>query len=525
MNKYFDIVLTHLEQSTGKRATMPTAAKLVRNTAINGLAAVLSTFIAIALTSVLLDRLGSTEYGLWLVALTLTFDRGYFALLDLGYGTAALQKLSHKNSLSDPSLSTTIFSTLQRRYLYASVLGIFVILSGGYFILHHVATAGLSSAVWTLILIMITRLPIDMSHAANLVFLESRQMYIWIRTIEISSNLLWLSIVFFKPMGTLSIESLGIGSLVISVLQCAVSTRLRNALSEVKPQYTRDSSPELASEMWRVGKWVALQRLTAITYAQMDRLIIAFLIGIAAVGEYEIPYKIQALGVLVLSVVPSAIVPVAANFDLDIDREVISNLFHRGTRLAVIACVPPLLALNFSADDLIRLWVGADYVHLAGSVRLFTAWVFLAIFHVVGGNILVAMKKNRDLFFIALLSIAINLPTSIFLAKYWGINGVITGTLLGYVVAWIPYFRLEQKLFGAGPKVWFREILQPALIPIALQLVVITVLRSYMQSPRNFISVLFYNSVSIIIAWIVFYRFFMADIDKKSILSSLKKAK
>lgn len=504
---------------------MPTAAKLVRNTAVNGLAAVLSTFIAIALTSVLLDRLGSTEYGLWLVALTLTFDRGYFALLDLGYGTAALQKLSHKTSLSNPMLSTTIFSTLQRRYLYASVLGIFVILSGGYFILHHVSTAELSSAVWTLVLIMIIRLPIDMSHAANLVFLESRQTYIWIRAIELSGSFLWLLIVFFKPMGTLSIESLGIGSLVISVLQCSVSTRLRNVLSEVKPHYTQDSSRELASEMWVVAKWVALQRLTAITYAQMDRLIIAFLIGIAAVGEYEIPYKIQALGVLVLSIVPSAIVPVAANFDLDADRDVISNLFHRGTRLAVIACVPPLLALNFSADDLIRLWVGVNYVHLAGSVRLFTAWVFLAIFHVVSANILIAMRKNRELFFIALLSIAINLPSSIFLAKYWGINGVITGTLLGYIVVWVPYYRLEQKLFGAGLKVWFREILQPALIPIALQIVTITVLRSYMQSPRNFLSVIFYTSVSIAVAWIIFYRFFMADADKKSILSSLKKAK
>ena len=399
-----------------------------------------------------------------------------------------------------------------------------VILTCGYFILHHVATADLSSEIWVLIIIMIVRLPIDMSHAANLVFLESRQRYIWIRAIEVSSNLLWLSIVFFEPFERLSIKSLGVGSLLISMIQCLISIQLRNCLSEVKPRYTRDSSHELASEMWVVGKWVALQRLVSITYAQMDRLIIAFLIGIAAVGEYEIPYKIQALGVLVLSVVPSAIVPVAANFDLNNDREIISSLFHRGTRLAIIVCVPPLLALTFAADDLIRLWVGQDYVHLAGSVRLFTAWVFLAIFHVVGVNILVALKKNRELFLIGLLSITVNLPASIFLARYWGINGVITGTLLGYVIVWIPYFRLEQRLFGIGIKIWFSEILQPVIAPIALQLIVATIFQGYLQTPRNIFGVILYNSTSIGIAWAVFYFFFMEDKDKKSILSTLKKA-
>jgi len=503
---------------------MPTAAKLVRNTAVNGLAAMLSTAIAIALTSVLLSRLGTAEYGLWLVALTLTFDRGYFALLDLGFGTAALQRLSHNSSLTNSSFSTALFSTLQRRYLYSSAVGMFAILTGGYFILDHVATPDLSRGVWTLIAVMIIRLPIDMSHAANLVLLESRQRYIWIRSVELSSNLLWLSIIFFEPVGTVSITKLAFGSLLVSILQCFVSTLLRNTLSQVKPRYTRDSSPLLAKEMWIVGKWVALQRLAAITYAQMDRLIIAFLIGVAAVGEYEIPYKIQALGVLMLSVVPSAIIPVAANFDLDIDRESITNLFHRGTRLAVITCVPPLVALNFSADDLIRIWVGERYIHLSGSVRLFTAWVFLAIFHVVGGNILVAIKKNRELFYISLLSILLNLPLSIFLANYWGINGVITGTLIGYVVVWVPYFRLEQKLFGSGIRIWFKEILQPALIPIALQLITITTLRNLLTPPRNFFVVVSYCSISISVAWVVFYLFFMKDIDKKSIFASMKKA-
>lgn len=508
----------------GKAPIMPSAAKLLRNTAINGLAAVVSTAIAITLTSVLLSRLGSTEYGLWLIALTLTFDRGYFALLDLGYGTAALQRLSQTGSLTSASLSATLFSTLQRRYLYSAALGMFIISTGGYFLLNHVATPDLSRGVWNLVIVMVVRLPFDMSHATNLVFLESRQRYMWIRGVEVFSNLLWLATIFFEPVGSLSISNLAIGSLFISVLQCFISMQLRNALIEIKPRYSRNASPAIASEMWTVGKWIALQRLASVTYAQMDRLIIAVVIGIAAVGEYEIPYKVQAFGVLLLSVVPSAIIPVAANLDLNIDRESITALFHRGTRLSLIVCVPPLLAINLSADDLIRLWVGETFVHLAGSVRLFTAWVFLAIFHVVGANILVAVKKNRELFYISLLSILFNLPLSILLANYWGMNGVITGTLIGYVVVWIPYFRLEQKYFGAGITAWFTEILQPIIVPVVIQIVMVTALRGLLQAPRNVFVVFTYNSVSIGAAWIVFYYFFMDDKDKKSILSSLKKA-
>jgi hypothetical protein len=109
-------------------------------------------------------------------------------------------------------------------------------------------------------------------------------------------------------------------------------------------------------------------------------------------------------------------------------------------------------------------------------------------------------------------------------ANYWGINGVITGTLIGYAVAWVPYFRLEQKLFGSGITIWFKEILQPVLIPIALQLITITTLRNLLTPPRNFFVVVSYCSISISVAWIVFYLFFMKDIDKKSIFSSIKKA-
>jgi O-antigen/teichoic acid export membrane protein len=496
---------------------MPKATRLIRNTAINGSAAIASAAIAIVLTSVLLRRMGENDYGLWLLALTLTFDRGYLAILDLGMGTAALQKLSVIDNLRENFSAKRIVATLRTLYFFLSLLGVLLIVVIGRRTLEAVSENSSSDTVIILVLVMVLRLPIDMSHGANVLVLESQQRYIWIRGLEVTANFLWLVVVIIGTSHGWALSQLAFTSLALSIFQFAISSYLRQSLIGQQVSMFRTASLEESMELWKTGRWVALQKVNGVIYSQMDRLIIAFVIGIGAVGEYEVPYKIQALGVLALSILPSAVFPVAAKIGASADRKLLSDLFHRGTRLAVIACVPPLIALVFAADDLVAVWVGDQYLYLAGSVQLFNAWVFLAVFHVVGATMLMATRHNRELFLIGFVSIAVNLPLSLWLSRYWGMNGVIAGTLCGYIVVWIPYLVLEQRVLGTGYYDWWKFVLKPVLVPIALEIVAITFLKNYWVIDNRIFYMAFYCLPGILIAWGTFFIFFMDESDKRTL--------
>ena len=504
---------------------MPKAARLIRNTAVNGVSAVASTAIAIVLTSVLLTRMGKSDYGLWLLALTLTFDRGYLAILDLGLGTAAMQKLSAFDSLRQNLSARTIVATLRTLYFLLSLVGVILIVIVGRWTLDAVSVSSNSQSVFFLVAVMAMRLPIDMSHGTNVLVLESQQRYIWIRSLEISVNLVWLVVVIFGTSHDWSLRQLAAGSLALSILQFVASSNLRRFLMEEHGLMMRAGTFEESQDLWKIGRWVALQKINGVVYAQMDRLIIAFVIGVGTVGEYEVPYKIQALGVLALSILPSAIFPVAAKMGASADRQLLTDLYHRGTRLAIIACIPPLVALLYAADDLVVVWVGEEFLHLAGSVRLFTAWVFLAVFHVVGATMLMATKHNRELFWIGFVSIAVNLPVSIWLSHYWGMNGVISGTLCGYVVVWVPYLLLEQQSFGTGYHDWWKYVLRPVLIPVAIEIGIITILKSYSPVDNRILKMATYCIPGILLAWSSFFLFFMDEFDKRALHLTRKETK
>ena len=449
-----------------------------------------------------------------MMVLMMSFDRGYLALLDFGHGTAALQQLA------SASLGTRrgIEKELRRRYLMFSLLGIFLILAGGRLLLGSVADGESESSLWALAIIMCARLPLDMQHAANVVDLESRSRYATIRLIELAGGAAWLGVALVASSHGLSVLlatttylAIGIGQLLMSSL---VTRSIRGKDSQESPE-----SCEAPIELWSNGKWVALQRLTGIVYAHMDRLIIAFAVGLGGVGEYEIPYKDQALGVLILSTLPSAVFPVAARLKAEMNRTALENLYLRGTRLSVAMCVPPLLALVFLAKPLVLIWVGRDYLHLVTSVQLFTSWTFLAVFHVIGVMMLGAIGRNRENFLLSLGAVAFNLPLSIWLGMRWGIEGVITGTLVGYSVVFVPSLLVEQKYFGSGIARWLREIVRPMIIPALVEVAILLWLRTFLGDDPGVFSTGSTLVVATLVAWGLYFFVFAPDEDARLVRS------
>jgi O-antigen/teichoic acid export membrane protein len=499
---------------------MSTSRSLIRNTVVNAFAAISSTVISILATSILLGALGTAGYGLWMMVLMMSFDRGLMALLDFGHGTAALQQLA----IADNRQRARIKRELKKKYLIFSLIGILVLLSGGRYFLGEIATGDTGGDLWLFTIFMCLRLPIDMLHAGNIVELESRAKYPAIRLIQFVGNFSWLITALIASQFGLQIKFIAAVYLSIGVMQFIISSVISSLNSRSFDNQTTDL-PTSKIDLWRNGRWIALQIGLSTIYSNMDRLIISLAVGLAGVGAYEIPYKVQALGVLLLSVVPSAVFPIAASVKDREGGETLANLYIRGTRLAVAFCIPPLMALVFLAEPLVVLWVGEKYRYLADSVRLFTSWSFLGVFHVIGITMLSAVGRNRAAFYLFLGTVAVNLPVSIWLGMKWGINGVIIGTLSGYAFGFVPYLMVELRTFNVSVSQWFHSVVKPLLVPATLEALLLFIILNWLGQTLNLLEVLAVGASGTAIAWASYLKFFSSPEDVQLIRSAMSRRK
>src|SRR5690242_14525411 len=97
--------------ATVSATTEVTGRRVLRNTAVNAVAYGTSALITLALTPFLLHHLGAEQYGIWLLALTLTFSSGYLALADLGLPEAAVRFIAEARATGDRQTINEVAST------------------------------------------------------------------------------------------------------------------------------------------------------------------------------------------------------------------------------------------------------------------------------------------------------------------------------------------------------------------------------------------------------------------------------
>lgn len=450
--------------------------RIVRNTMINAVAAGASVILNLVLTAVLANGLSREQFGTWAFLMVLSFNQGYMGLLDLGMSVSALRAIVRFRHVGDEASVADVLATLRTHYVVVSGIGSVIIALIGTTLL-EISGSDVSAGDRAVVLaVLAIRVLFDSLHASNMVLLESASAFGRMRLVELCSLAIWITLVVVVLGAEGGIMELARVYLVSGVLLFLLSSFAARTLAPPRVGRSRWTA-RTAAELWRLGKWAAFQRVGAVIYAQMDRTILALVLGVELVGDYEIPYKFQAMGVLVLSVFPSAIFPVVARFDSASDRDQLSRVFHRATRWTVGISIPLMLTGIFLSEPLIKLWVGERFTHLHDSVSLFLLWPAIACFHVIGSAVLTAIGETKLIFVLSMTSVVVNLIISLLLAKSLGLNGVILGTVLGYLFVFLPYLKVEMRLFGDGYRIWAREIIRPVVFPTLLQLITLAFLR------------------------------------------------
>ncbi|HEV7807751.1 MAG TPA: oligosaccharide flippase family protein [Solirubrobacteraceae bacterium] len=193
-----------------------------------------------------------------------------------------------------------------------------------------------------------------------------------------------------------------------------------------------------------------------------DRVILAAFRSAATVGLYEAAVRAhnilrQMHGTLVLTVTP-----VASAYIASADEARLRELLLRGTRYVMAAVVPLTVVLMVLAGPILEVWLGEKFRPAAAALAILCGYWLVGSSTGVAGAMLVAAGKIRELAQFAWQVAITNLVLSLALTPLLGLEGVVLGTTIPYVLMFPIFLRIVLRTF---PAVSVRDLVREAWLP------------------------------------------------------------
>ncbi len=464
--------------------TANAAMRLVRNTLVNGLGSVFGILVGLVLTPFMIDRLGLTVYGVWSLALTLTFSGGYAALADLGVEGATVRYVAEASAEDDlDTVGQTVSSTLLLLGVIACCLAPAAVALAHPLVSLFGVPPRLRGAAELCFALVGAGLVFELPTRALVAALEGTQRYPVIQAAELARALLQAALYVIVLLEGWGVAALG-GALVASSLCMLVAYWLlaRRAVPGLRVSLLNARRAELR-RIVRFGGGVFTLRLLSTIYHQMDKVIVGIVLGSAAVALYEIANKVNLAAATMSSVSVSAVMPAAAFARRN--AAVVRDMFVRGSCYATAGSLPFAVVGFIFAKPLLVSWIGPQAAPAVQVARLFLALEALQTVQNVGLAMVFGVGRIRLPLVVTTVVTFANLGLSIVLVHTMGVAGVVAGTLITNGVAWPVMLLYYLRVFETPPGVWFRRILRPNLIALAVQVAVSTPLLLVVEGTRS----------------------------------------
>lgn len=392
-----------------------------------------SILISFLLIPLAINYLNPVKYGIWL---TLTSVIGWFAFFDLGLGNGLRNKLAEALAKNNKELARIYVSTS-----YA----VLTLIIGGIYALFALVFPYIN---WSYILNTPPEMDKEISRLIFIVFsffsmqfiikhismiLKADQRSAMSGGINTLASLLSLIIVFVLTKTTEgSLLWLSVGVSAANLISPLIATiwffnkdykDLIPSFKYVKFKYAKD--------LMGLGFMFFIMQFAALILFSTDSFIIAQLYGPEEVTPYNIAYKYFSIVTMAFAIITTPFWSAYTDAYHKEDFEWIKRITKKLT-IFWLLLVFGVLVMLVCSGLFYNLWVG-DTVKVPFLLSASMAvWVLISSWTTIFGNFLSGVGKIRLSLYHSFLMIVLNIPLSIFLAKYLnlGSTGVIIGTCL-----------------------------------------------------------------------------------------------
>jgi O-antigen/teichoic acid export membrane protein len=388
-------------------------------------AAAISSFF---LMPFIVHHLGDRLYGFWTLAATFV---GYYGLLDFGFSSAVSQYMSIAIEKNDPRECGAVFNAALR---IQSLIGGIALL----------ATAAIAAATplfsrsptdaalfWRVIAILGVSVALGFPARAYSGILEAElrfdiQSGLGILGTALRTGLIILAVL--KGGGLLAFAWMTLfATLPVITLQMWFAKR-----EAPWAQINRSSiDSQRVKGFFSYSVYTFLAVIADMLRFQVDALVIAGMIGLAAVTHYRVASVFTRYYIDIIVCVIGIIQPVLSRLHGAQDRRNLEKVFFFSTKASLCISIFICLSLIFWGKPFIARWMGLGYRDAYWPLVILSLSVLLDVGQNPSIALLYATFKHRFYTYLNCAEGGINLAFSLVLAKPLGVLGVALGTLIG----------------------------------------------------------------------------------------------
>ena len=399
-----------------------------RNIATNYANRGVSTLVALLITPVLAHGLGKEQYGIWVLATSLSL---YVDVLDIGVNAATIKYVAEYHTLGNTDRVRRAISTAFIVLIPAGLaaLGVGVVLAHYYPTIFDIdpELAGTTTALVLLIAFPLAiSVPGDTFGGTLGALQRFDLLNLSLTSVLVASALAWWIII--KVGGGLI--ALGIATAIIGLAGQATRFLMVRRLVPGATVSFRLFDRSLVRPLATLSGWLALGRSAQIAITRIDTLIVGVLLGAGSAGVYAIGQKLAFAAEKLAVPGTLGFFPFASELAARRNREGLRQALLTGTRISLAIAGPITIILVVLGGPLIDAWVGPEFADAS------TIVVYL-----VSANAIISLSRTSSLMMqgganartpalLLGLEAVVNVGLSIGLGLSIGMQGVALATLI-----------------------------------------------------------------------------------------------
>ena len=423
----------------------------------------------LSLTPFILGRLGTEAFGMWAVIWAAI---GFLALMDFGFSTSVVKFVADARGRHAPERLRTITATLFWIYsgLGLATLAVAVLVANalpGFLGTEPQQTAAFRTAFLFVSVRVALAMPLGMFSGILIGF----QKQSWANAVHIAESVIYAASVVVVLTLHPRIEALALVSAVVGALgglgAFALVVRRLPGVS-IRPS---DVRPSLIPELSGFSIYFFVIQVSMLVYMRVDALLIHGALTLTAVAYYSVASRLAEKAAAFCRQLTNTLTPVVAELNATGNRARLEATYLVGSTISTALAAPLLLGLAWLADDLLRVWMGPDFVAAATPLRLLAIAMFVSVVHAGPANVLSMTGSQRYLAGAFGSAQLLNLSATLVLLPLYGLAGAASATLLTTLAADVGLVqRRAARLFETRRRDFYRTVLGPSCLPTVVAL-------------------------------------------------------
>lgn len=409
------------KRKSQKQKSMSNARVITRNILWNyaGMAASLAAGFLTA--PFLINRLGDTTYGLWILIGSFT---GYFGLLDLGVrGSVGRFIAFHRGRQDDDSVNQVLTTALALLCIPAMITVVGTLAAASLFFSMFDVPPEQALAVRMALLIVGANLALTFPASVFDGTLWGLQRFDVINAVDTVVVTVRTGLTLYLVANGHGLVALAtitlVATIVAAVAKALAAYRIHKPLS-IRPGHFRQGH---VHELFGFGLWYFLLSVGRMFTSQLSRLLIGSGLGVALVTPFSIAASLIAYGNAFLVAGTGVLTPLATRFHARDEHEKQLRLFLQGGRICTFFGICLLGGYLCLGKAFLALWVGSDIDASFDVLVILALGELLPMSQSITGNILLAVARHKALSWITLLEAAICGVMTMALINFRGLTG------------------------------------------------------------------------------------------------------